>query len=133
MLSTGSRLVRGAAALLTATLSAACGPVTATTTIADAVVSIEAARSASADRYAVYELTRAEYTLRKAREEEGFSDYQAAIDFARAAREFGDRARVRATARAQEGLMQPGGPAPSEPAGSPDRPTDEDLPMGSGL
>lgn len=137
MVSTGCRLRRGAAALLSALLFAGCGPVTATTTISDAVVAIEAARSASAEQYAVYELTRAEYTLRKAREEEGFSDYQAAVDFARASREFAERARARATTRAQEGMMVPGSVAPPPaarmPAGSADAPTDEDLPMGSGL
>lgn len=95
-----------------------CGPITATTAIADATVAVEAAGSAEAEKYALYEYTSAVEYLRKAREEEGYSDFQAAIDLAHRARTFGEKARERAMRSPERGLPPP---------------ADDDLPTGSGL
>lgn len=73
--------------------SAGCGPITSTTAIAKATVAVEAAGGASADKYAVYEYMSAREYLRKAKEEEGYSDFQAAVDLAKMAREFAEKAR----------------------------------------
>jgi len=106
----------------------ACGPVSTTLALSDAESAIEAARAADARRYALYELTSAEEYFRKAREEEGYSDFQAALDLAETARGFADRARARALANpARRG-------GPSVPARGPDAPVeDHDAPVGSHL
>ena len=51
----------------------ACGPLSAHTAIAKAHISLEAAKGAQADQYAIYEFKRAQLYLWKAREEEGRS------------------------------------------------------------
>jgi len=73
----------------------ACGPVTTTQRVADATIAVEAARGIDAERYATYEYVSAVEYLRKAREEEGYSDYQQAIDLAIKAREMADKAKAR--------------------------------------
>lgn len=83
-----------AAAGLTCTVG--CGPVTTTQRVADATVSVEAARGVESEQLATFEYVSAVEYLRKAREEEGYSDYQNAIDLAVAAREFADKAKARA-------------------------------------
>lgn len=85
----------------------ACGPITATTTLADATVAVEAAQGLEAERYAVYEYTMAVEYLRKAREEEGYSDFQAAVDLANKAREFAEKARTLARNNPERGLPPP--------------------------
>ncbi len=123
----GRPLRRLLGALLTAAVGAAgCGPITATTSIADATVALEAARGIEAEQYAIYEYTSAAEYLRKAREEEGYSDFQRAIDLARKAREFAEAAREKARTNPARGLPAPGeAPAPTptapgagEPSGS---------------
>ena len=121
---------------------AGCGPITATTTIAQATVAIEAAEGAQAKTFAVYEYTSATEYLRKAREEEGFSDFQQAIDYAKQAREFAEQAKVAAMNSEARGLppAQPGPKAVMPKAATPKpvtpvpvvpaRPT---LPSGSSL
>lgn len=84
-----------------------CGPVLATRELADAQVALEAARAARAETLAVYEFTAAEVCLQKAREEEGYSDFQAAIDLAR-------RAKLRAEEARQRALGGPAAPASRE-------------------
>ena len=77
----GSRLARGALLALSLLFSA-CGPISTTIALRDAEAAIEVARSADAARYAAFELASADAYLRKAREEEGYSDFQTAIDLA---------------------------------------------------
>ncbi len=90
-------IARMALALASATLVVpGCGPVLATREVAEAEVALEAARAARAEVLAVYEFTAADVTLTKAREEEGYSDFQAAIDLARRAKGLADEARRRA-------------------------------------
>jgi hypothetical protein len=96
------------ATALVAIGAAGCGPVTSTMTINEATVAVEAAQAVEADRYAVYEYVSAVECLQKAKEEEGFSDFQAAIDLARKSRDFAEKARQRALASPQRGTLRPG-------------------------
>jgi len=73
-----------------------CGPVQSTAYLLDADVQIQAARTADAERYAPYEWTAANLYLHKAREEVGYSDFQAGVDFAEKASKFASQARSRA-------------------------------------
>jgi hypothetical protein len=73
----------------------ACGPLTAHSDIAQAQIAVEAARGAEASRYAIYEYRSAQNYLRKAKEEEGFSSFQSAINLAKKAIKYADEARVR--------------------------------------
>lgn len=117
---------------------AGCGPITATTTIAKATVAVEGAAGAQAEQFALYEYTSAQEFLLKAREEEGFSDFQAAIDYANRAREFAEKAKNRAMTNPKRGLpaMRPApvpvAPVPVAPIPAP-APTTRDLPSGSSL
>jgi hypothetical protein len=78
-------------------LFGACGPIISTSSLHDASEAVERARDLNADELAIYEFTSAEAYLEKAREEWGYSDFQHAIDYARLALEFADRARYRAS------------------------------------
>jgi len=83
-----------------------CGPISATHAIAEATVAVEAASGVEAKRYAAYEFTLAYEYLRKAREEEGYADYQAAIDFAQSARKFAEDAKERALSHPERGAVK---------------------------
>ncbi|MCK6571297.1 DUF4398 domain-containing protein [Myxococcota bacterium] len=123
-----SGLSRAAVLLALSASLFACGPVSTTLALSDAESAIESARAADARRYALYELTSAEEYFRKAREEEGYSDFQAALDLAETARGFADRARARALASPARG----GGPTVPA-AGHDEPPEDDDAPVGSQL
>ena len=120
MASNGRSALLTAAGLAAAMLLSACGPITATTTIAEATVAVGAADGVEAEKYAVYEYTSALEYLRKAREEEGYSDYQAAIDLAKKAKEYAEEARTRAMNNPERGLPATGPAAPAKggPSGS---------------
>ena len=75
-----------------------CGPISAHGVIRDARVAVEAAEAAGAVDGAPYEYYSALAYLKKAREEEGYSDYQAAVDLANQAKVFADTARSKAEA-----------------------------------
>jgi len=78
--------LRAAFALAGLALCAAgCGPIQSTSIIMDADTQLEAARAADASRYAPYEYTLATAYLHKARELEGYADYEVCIDFAQKA------------------------------------------------
>ena len=77
---------------------AGCGPIQSTGALIDADVEIEGARAAGAVTSATYEFTSAESYLHKARQLYGYSQYEAAIDFASKAREFAKDARKKALA-----------------------------------
>ncbi|MBU8898384.1 hypothetical protein DRW03_33410 [Corallococcus sp. H22C18031201] len=79
---------------------AACGPVKTTANLLDAEVQIQAARTAGAEKEAPYEWTAANLYLQKAREEVGYSDYQAGVDFAVKAARFANEAREKSMAAA---------------------------------
>jgi hypothetical protein len=73
---------------------AGCGPVQYVSQVTQrASTELAAARSANADKLAPYEFTTAELYLHKAREEAGYSDYQAAIRFGKKAELMARKAR----------------------------------------
>jgi len=74
----------------------ACGPLGAHSAIARAHIALEAAEAAEAERFAVFEYRSAQLFLRKAKEEEGYSSFQEARDFAKMANQLADKARARA-------------------------------------
>ncbi len=88
--------VRFPTSLLLLLLSAACSPFNANREISDAQSALTAARSAGANRLAIYEFTSATEYLHKAREEANYSDYDAARIYAAHARELAEEARARA-------------------------------------
>jgi hypothetical protein len=92
----------------------ACGPVQSTSFLMDAEVQLEAARTAGADKYAVYEWTAAKLYIHKAREEVGHSAYESAVDYARKAKTYATEARDKAVHSPAKGELPPS-PAP-EPA-----------------
>ena len=92
-----TRVLAGAAgSIVFAVLGGACGPIISTSSLHDATEAVERARDMHADEIAIYEFTSAEAYLEKAREEWGYSDFGHAIDYARLAIDFAERARYRA-------------------------------------
>ncbi|MBM7117962.1 DUF4398 domain-containing protein [Archangium primigenium] len=81
-----------------------CGPVKSTSHLLDAEVQIQAARTAGAEKLAPYEWTAANLYIHKAREEVGFSDYQAGVDFSVKASRFATEAREKALSVANESI-----------------------------
>lgn len=95
----------------------ACGPVQSTALLMDADVQLEAARVADAPKLAPYEYTAAEAYARKAREEQSYSGYDLAIDFARKAVKLASEAKQKAMAE---------GPLQSEPVSEKTEPAEPD-------
>ena len=89
--------------LLVASLSG-CGPISATVALSEAEDALAAAREVDAATYAVYEFRRAELHLAKARLEEGYSEFQDAINLAKESKAFAEDARARALANESRGL-----------------------------
>ena len=86
---------------LTLGLLAGCGPVQSTAYLIDAQVQIEAARTAGADKYALYDYTAANLYLRQARVETGYSNYDNALLYAKKASQFARDAKAHAEAAVQ--------------------------------
>lgn len=80
------------AALIAALLAGGCGPVQSTSHIHSAEATFEKARVAKAHEKSPYEYYRAQNYLYKAKEEWGYSDFEAAIDYAEQALEEADAA-----------------------------------------
>lgn len=76
----------------------ACGPIQSTAFLLDADVQLEAARTAGAEKYSPYEWTAAKLYLHKAREEVGYSDFEAAVDFAQKASKYANDAKAKSLA-----------------------------------
>jgi hypothetical protein len=91
--------------LACAAAMSSCGPTQSTALIMDADVQLEAARAADGPKLAPFEYTSAEVYLHKAREEQGYADYEVAIDFARKAVKYGTEAKVKAMAARAEGAV----------------------------
>ena len=104
---------------------AGCGPTQSTALIMDADVQLESARVADAPKLSPYEYTAAEAYLHKAREEQGYSDFEVSIDFARKAVKFANEARQKAMAAKAEGAL------PNVPSLPPPPPA-SDAPKASG-
>ena len=79
----------------------ACGPIKSTAFLLDAEVQIEAARTAGADKLSPYEWTAANLYIHKAREEVGYSDFEAGVEYAGKASKFANDARDKAMAVAR--------------------------------
>lgn len=94
---------------------AGCGPVQSTAFLLDADVNLQAARTAGADKLAPYEYTAAALYLHKAREEVGFSDFQAAVDYSQKASKFANEARSKALTAARGEEVPLSAPPPTEP------------------
>ena len=92
---------------LAAVVLGACGPTKSTALILDADVQLEAARTAGADKLAPYEYTAAGQYLHKAREEQGYSDFEVAIDFAQKALDNAVKAKKKAMEATAEGVLPP--------------------------
>ncbi|ADO73704.1 DUF4398 domain-containing protein [Stigmatella aurantiaca] len=91
---------------------AGCGPVRTTANLLDAEVQIQAARTAGAEKEAPYEWTLANLYLYKAREEVGYSDYQAGVDFAVKASKYANEAREKAMSVGSESSPSGSRPTP---------------------
>ena len=61
---------------------AACGPIRSSSALVDAASAVAAARTAGAAEGAPYELTAAESFLAKAREEQGYAEFETSIQLA---------------------------------------------------
>ena len=98
--------------LAAAGVLAGCGPVKSTAHLLDAEVQIQAARTAGAEKLAPYEWTAANLYIRKAREEVGYSDFQAGVDFAEKAARYAAEAREKAMAVANGEDVTSSNPTP---------------------
>lgn len=96
-------------------LLAACGPVGATSVIADAEIATARAHAADGDKVAAYETTSADLYLAKAKEAQGHARYAVAIDLARKSLGFADAAAIKSA-------QQRAGPVPVAPGGAITRP-----------
>lgn len=94
----GRLVIAGAVGLCVAS----CGAIEYSAVILGAHGAIAEAEVANAEELAPYEYTYAVEHLRKAREEVGQADYQAAVQMARAAREYARKARDIAVQRRRE-------------------------------
>ena len=93
-----------------------CGPTQSTALIIDADVQLESARAADGPKLAPYEYTSAEVYLHKARELQGYANFEVSIDFGRKAVKFANEARQKAMAAKAEGALPS---VPSMPSGPP--------------
>ena len=96
---TRSRAMTCAASLLLVScglLTGCFGPITSTKKIMDAETAVERSRVADAHERAPYEYHMAEELLRKAKEEWGYSDFQAADRYAAEARRQAERSLTKA-------------------------------------
>jgi hypothetical protein len=89
--------------LALAFLMGGCGPVQSTSRISDAEVAFERARVVEAHEKAPYEYYTAIYYLHKSKEEWGYSDFEAAYDYARDARQAAEAAILKAKEDPWEG------------------------------
>ena len=105
-----------------------CGPVRTTLTLSDAEVAIEAAVAADAETWALYDLTAARAYFDKAREEEGYSDFEAATRLAQRSVERANAARELSLAEPRRGQLPAGGVPKSGPPEEPNESELEDSP-----
>lgn len=78
----------------------------------DADVELQAARTADASKLAPFEFTAAEAYLHKAREEQGYADFEVSIDFAQKALKFAKEAKQKSMAAKAEGALPNMPPTP---------------------
>lgn len=102
-LSTIARFVACLLLLVFAAGSVACGPVQSTSRLSEAEVALERARVAEGDRFAPYEYYSARFYLHKAKEEWGYSDFEASYDYATEAKRAAEAAILKAKEDPWEG------------------------------
>lgn len=78
-----------------------CGPIVSGVQIIRADIELSAAKSADAPKHALYEYTAASEYLKKAREENAYSDFYKSRLYADKALHYAEKARQRAEAAAQ--------------------------------
>ncbi len=103
-------------------LCLACGPTQSTIVINEAEVAVERARLAGAEQRAPYEYFSASEYLHKAKEEWGYSDFEAALDYAALSKQFAEEAKKKV-----EGVsdgMKPKKDAPKGTVPGKDQPAD---------
>jgi hypothetical protein len=83
-------------------LGLGCGPIEYSAVILDAHSAMAEAQEADAHIHAPYEYYYAREHIQKAREEAGYADYQAAVQFGRTAEEYALKARDIARRRRRE-------------------------------
>ena len=93
-----------------------CGPTRSTSLIMDADVQLHAARTADAPNLAPFEYTAAEAYLKKAREEQGYANFDISIDFAEKALKYATEAKEKSMAAKSEGAVP--GAKPGDASGS---------------
>lgn len=96
----------------------ACGPITSTARILEAQVEVDAAAGAAADNNATYEMTKAREYLHKAREEQGYSDYEVSVSLAEQATTFGEQAKTKAREHPSTPPPAPSNTVAPTPAGA---------------
>ena len=93
-----------------------CGAIMSTYLILVASSELDGAEAAEAQKFAPYEYTAAQQYLQKAREEQGYADFGAAIEYAFKAQELAEKGRERAEKVKRDQQPPPGVPtAPVEP------------------
>ena len=107
MKSNNRYLKRAAVLFLVVVGSASCGPISAFSNVRDANIEIEKAKAVGADKLAIYQFVSAQQYLAKAREEQGYADYQVAVDLAQKALEFAQSARKIALTKGQSDEAKP--------------------------
>ncbi len=90
------RLLFALAVAVVALTGGGCGAFIARTKIVGAQSAVAAARRADAEKKSAYEFVAALLYLEKAREEEAYGRYGAAIDFGRQAEQLADKAKLNA-------------------------------------
>ncbi len=119
-------LARSATCFFACTL-AACGPIGATSLIADAEVALARAHAADGEKLAPYETTLADLYLVKAREEQGHAKYSDAKDLAEDCIHEAELAAKKAAERKLQPAA-PASPAPMPAAVAPARPAATSAP-----
>jgi hypothetical protein len=74
-------------------LSASCGPIQASSAIIRADEALHTAKLMNADKYAPYEYTKADLFFRKAKEKQGFSEFEASLVFAEKSMEYSEKSK----------------------------------------
>lgn len=91
--------------------------------ILKAASTVALAERADGEKHALYEMTRAREYLHKAREEYGYSDYEAAEKFAVEAINWGEKAKAKAADQDAPSTPAPPPTPPPAPASQPAAPT----------
>lgn len=104
----------GLALLIAAVAGASCAPIQSATAISRAEEELRTAQFAHADEWAPYEYTKADLYLKMAKERQGFSDFEAAKEFAEEAQRLASTSKDSATQNLRLKQRREG-PAPLKP------------------